>query len=151
MRRRPVRLVGLGQVAVSLGMGMSGSGWCARSKRTVAPGRAAGAQSDLERGGLDLLDAPAIGEACPDLALADSPRTPVTGLLIGEAQQVVTAARHSRSAQALHEEAAVIIGEGVEEATVNNRVVLLAKRSQIERIPHRKADIQLAFPGLAFR
>jgi hypothetical protein len=30
LMRRPVRLVGSGQVAASFGRGMSGSGWCAR-------------------------------------------------------------------------------------------------------------------------
>jgi hypothetical protein len=36
--RRPVRLVGSGHVVVSLGSGISGSGRCAKSKRTAAPG-----------------------------------------------------------------------------------------------------------------
>jgi hypothetical protein len=43
--------------------------------------RAVGGDGDLERRGLDRVDAPAIGEARPDLMLADSPGTPAARLI----------------------------------------------------------------------
>src|SRR5450755_393463 len=83
---------------------------------------AAGAPGDFEGGAGNRVDPPAVGEAGPDLVLADSPRAPVAGLLIGEAQQVIPSAWRGRRPQAADEAVTVVVFEAVEQPAINDSV-----------------------------
>ena len=73
-----------------------------------------GDQCDLDPGTLDRHDAPPIGETRLNLGLTDSPRSPVAGLLVAEAEHEVATIRGNDRTEASDKTRPVTVIEHVE-------------------------------------
>src|SRR5262245_24937715 len=92
------------------------------------------AQRDLEVGGFDGFDLPAVGERVADLVLRDAARAPPRRLVLAEAEHEVLTARPSRACQAGNERRTIVVVENVEEPAVEDHVELLTQRGEVAGI-----------------
>jgi hypothetical protein len=103
---------------------------------------------DLDLGRLDRLDAaPIVGEARLNLGLADSPRSPITGLLAAEAEHEIAPVRFDSCTKAPHKAFPVTVIEYVKQAAVQDCVVPIATRFELQRVGHEESGIKVSISG----